>query len=41
MSVKAETSRSKIALNKSAILEDFFILSTGLAGEILQNFVNY
>ena len=41
MSVKAEASHSKIALNKSAILEDFFILSTGLAGEILQNFVNY
>jgi len=28
-------------LNKSAICDDFFDLSTGLAGEILQKFVNY
>ena len=26
---------------RSAVAEDFFILSTGLAGEILQKFVNY
>ena len=31
----------RIALNKQAILEDFFILSTGIAGEILQKLVNY
>ena len=30
-----------IAVNKEAILEDFFKLSTGMAGEILQKFVNY
>ena len=30
-----------IALHKSAIAEDFFILSTGLAGEILQKVINY
>lgn len=41
MSIKAETSCNKIAFNKSAIVEDFFILSSGLAGEILQKFVNY
>ena len=41
MSVKYETNCSKIALNKSAIIEDFFILSKGLAGEILQKFINY
>ena len=41
MSVKYQTSSDKIALNKEAITEDFFILSTGLAGEILQKFVNY
>lgn len=41
MSVKYETDCSKIALNKSAIIEDFFILSKGLAGEILQKFINY
>lgn len=41
MEVKSETGCHKIALNKSAIVEDFFILSSGLAGEILQKFVNY
>lgn len=39
--IKHETGRHKIALNKSAITEDFFVLSRGLAGEILQKFVNY
>ncbi len=41
MSVKYETNCHKIALNKEAVVEDFFILSTGLAGEILQKFINY
>ena len=41
MSVKYETNCSKIAINKEAIMEDFFILSTGVAGEILQKFINY
>lgn len=41
MSIKYETNCDKIALNKSAIVEDFFILSKGLAGEILQKFINY
>lgn len=41
MSIKVETGCTKIALNKSAITEDFFILSSGLAGEVLQKFVNY
>jgi GTP-sensing pleiotropic transcriptional regulator CodY len=31
----------KIAINKEAITEDFFKLSTGLAGDIAQKFVNY
>ena len=31
----------KIAVNKAAITEDFFKLSTGIAGEIAQKFVNY
>ncbi len=39
--LKSETGCHKITLNKSAIVEDFFILSSGLAGEILQKFVNY
>jgi hypothetical protein len=30
-----------VAINKEAIIEDFFKLSTGIAGEILQKFVNY
>ena len=41
MSIKYETNCNKIALNKSAVVEDFFILSKGLAGEILQKFINY
>jgi hypothetical protein len=31
----------RVAINKAAIIEDFFKLSTGIAGEILQKFVNY
>lgn len=31
----------RIAINKEAIIEDFYKLSTGIAGEILQKFVNY
>ncbi len=41
MDIKYQTNCAKIALNKSAITEDFFILSSGLAGDILQKFVNY
>lgn len=41
MAVKYETGAANIALDKSLICEDFFILSTGVAGEILQKFVNY
>ena len=41
MTIKYETNCNKIALNKEAIVEDFFILSKGLAGEILQKFINY
>lgn len=41
MTVKYETECSKIALNKEAITNDFFILSKGIAGEILQKFINY
>lgn len=41
MNIKYETDCHKIALNRTAIIEDFFILSSGLAGEILQKFVNY
>ncbi len=41
MTVKYETGCKNIVLNKSAVTEDFFILSTCLAGEILQKFINY
>ena len=41
MNIKYKMNCNKIALNKSAIVEDFFILSKGLAGEILQKFINY
>jgi hypothetical protein len=40
-SVQYETGCNRIILNKSAIGEDFFHLSTRLAGEILQKFINY
>ncbi len=41
MTVKYETGSTNIAINKSAIADDFFILSTCLAGEILQKLTNY
>ena len=41
MSIKYETNCNKIALNKEAITDNFFILSKGLAGEVLQKFINY
>ena len=30
-----------IAVNKAAVAESFFMLSTGVAGEVVQKFVNY
>ena len=30
-----------IAVNKAAVAEEFFVLSTGVAGEVAQKFVNY
>ena len=41
MTVKYETGSANLVIDKHLICEDFFILSTGLAGEILQKFVNY
>ena len=41
MTVKYETGAANLVLDKKLICEDFFILSTGVAGEILQKFVNY
>ncbi|MCI8623827.1 MAG: DUF4180 domain-containing protein [Provencibacterium sp.] len=41
MTVRHETGADKIVLDKRAVAGDFFILSTGMAGEILQKFINY
>ena len=41
ISVNHETGNHSIIINKEAIVEDFFILSTRLAGEILQKFITY
>ncbi len=41
MTVYSKTGIKNIILSKSLITNDFFILSTGLAGEILQKFINY
>lgn len=39
--INYETGCNRIILNKSAICDDFFDLSTRIAGEILQKFINY
>lgn len=39
--VKYETGCEAMVLPKSALSEDFFRLPTGLAGEVLQKFINY
>lgn len=41
ISVKYEAGTQNIVIDKRLIEEDFFVLSTGLAGEILQKYVNY
>lgn len=41
MTVKYETGCTNIVINKEAIAEDFFVLSTCMAGEVLQKFINY
>ena len=41
MDVKYNTGAARIAINKEAIIDKFFVLSSGLAGEILQKFVTY
>jgi hypothetical protein len=38
---KYETGCDRLIFDKAAFAEPFFILSSGLAGEILQKFVNY
>lgn len=41
MTAKYEVGTKNIAIDKKLIKEDFFILSSGLAGEILQKYINY
>lgn len=41
MSAKYEVGTANLAISKKLIVEDFFILSTGLAGEILQKPINF
>lgn len=41
MSAKYDNGTKNIVVDKKLITEDFFILSKGLAGEILQKYVNY
>lgn len=41
MAAKYETGAACLAIQKEVLAEEFFILSSGLAREILQKFVNY
>ena len=41
VSVKYGTGAERIILDKNNIAEEFFVLSSGMAGEILQKFINY
>ena len=41
MTAKYETGTKNIAVDKECVADEFFVLSTGLAGEILQKFINY
>ena len=41
MSAQYETGCKNLLVPKELVCEDFFRLSTGLAGEILQKYVNY
>lgn len=41
MSAQYDVGSKNIVIPKQLIVEDFFVLSTGLAGEVLQKYVNY
>lgn len=41
MTAKYEAGTKNIVIDKKLIAEEFFVLSSGLAGEILQKYVNY
>lgn len=41
MTAKYDAGTKNIVISKKLIVEDFFVLSTGLAGEVLQKLINY
>lgn len=41
MNVKYEAETKNIAISKDLIIDKFFVLSSGLAGEVLQKIINY
>lgn len=41
MAARYEAGADRIAVAKELVSDDFFVLSTGMAGEILQKYVNY
>ena len=41
ISLKHEAGIDRIAIDKHVVADEFFILSSGMAGEIIQKFVNY
>lgn len=41
MTAKYEAGTKNIVIDKRLVAEEFFILSSGLAGEILQKYINY
>lgn len=41
MSAKYELGTKNLLIAKRLVAEDFFVLSTGLAGEVLQKLINY
>ncbi len=41
VTVQYDTDTNRIAIAKEALAEPFFVLSSGLAGDVLQKFVNY
>ena len=41
VTVRYETDCDRIVMNKGSVSEAFFVLSSGLAGDVLQKFSNY
>lgn len=41
MTAKYEEGADRLVIDKRAVCGEFFILSTGIAGDILQKFINY